>query len=198
MQTAPSMPKILHLVATIAVTTARWTQRMTMTTTVTTTMDRHISLVVITAVSIRIRHQRFRHYRRGTFDKACRLSVMVRSTWTRRGGPSLFLRFVFQFCLFALHSWPDWSITGSDVGVSFCLSSRSKIWISPIVQCLDHLTTTLFRIFRILAFSISFASQHDPRSLCFVDPDLSPSRTLLHHDIRNRITPSTTTPHSTI
>ena len=79
----------------------------------------HISLVVITVVSIRSRHQRCRHCLLGILDRACRLSATVRSTWTRRGGPSLFLHFLYQYCLFALHSWPE--RTDAESGFENCL-----------------------------------------------------------------------------
>lgn len=70
-------------------------------------------LVVVIIVRI-IHHRRCRHCLLETHGWAFRLLAMVLSIRTRRGGPSLFLRFVFQFCLFALHSRPEWMGTGSE------------------------------------------------------------------------------------
>src|SRR5690242_19205951 len=99
--------RILLPTVMIVATMAHWARTMIMTTTMATTMmaaHRKVTPVVTILVSIRSRHQRYRHYLQGIPGRACSLSATVLSTWTRWGGLSLFLRFVFQYCLFALHS----------------------------------------------------------------------------------------------
>jgi hypothetical protein len=141
---------------------------------------------------------------------------MARNIWTRRGGPSLFLRCLFLFCLFALFRgrdrpgvcrvvglpWPTKRVLTEVVSctVSVCLGPHfSLLLVGYLRSCSYSTPTTRHDCLSFQRSSIPSASQHPASSI--VPALVFCHSTLQHYDPYSSIihtsNPLRLPPHST-